>query len=373
MNKSNSAASMWECLEKQENVPHSKLKYLSGLLDDDITRFTTLWFKLPGAVRRKLITRLGEAAEEDFELDFSAVFSIALADADAATCAAAIEGLAEVEDVRLVPKFVRILQENPAILARAKAAQALAHFVLLGELGKIRPRSFDMARNALLAAYRDGNADLEVRRRALESLSYTALDGIPELIADAYAHSEEKMRISAVFAMGRSADKRWASPVQQELASLLPEMRYEAARACGELGLRQATSDLIEMVEDVDLEVQQAALWALGQIGGRQAQKVLNRYVESDNEPLRDAAREALGELEFFHGDLGSFFGPPAEFDGESDAVWAEERHGSAFDEDDRYEDEDEADFENDEADFEDDEADFEGDEEDLDEAMWFE
>lgn len=324
MNKNNSAASMWECLEKQALVPHSKLKHLSGLLDDDIARFTTLWFNLPVAVRRTLIATLSEAAEGDFGLDFLAVFSIALADADAKTCAAAIEGLSESEDVRLVPKFVRILQENTATLTRARAAQALAHFVLLGELGKIRPRSFDMARNALLTAHRNTAEDLEVRRRALESLSYTALDGIPELIAAAYAHSDEKMRISAVFAMGRSADKRWASSVRRELNSLLPEMRYEAARACGELGLRQATSTLIEMVEDVDAEVQQAALWALGQIGGRQAQKVLNRYVESESEALRDAASEALGELEFFHGDLGSFFGPPTEFDGESDVVWDE-------------------------------------------------
>ncbi len=390
MNKNDSAAGMWECLEKQESIPHSKLKYLSGLLDDDIARFTTLWFALPPAARRKLIARLSEAAEGDFELDFSAVFSIALADADPETCAAAIEGLSESEDVRLVPKFARILQENAAALARTRAAQALAHFVLLGELDKIRPRSFDMARNALLAAHHNANEDLEVRRRALESLSYTALDDVPDLIATAYAHPEEKMRISAVFAMGRSADKRWAAPVCQELNSLLPEMRYEAARACGELGLRQATATLVEMAEDVDVEVQQAALWALGQIGGRQAQKVLNRYVGAENEALREAAREALEELEFFQGELGSFFGPPAEFDGESDVVWREHDKGELDEADldetdpdetdldeadlDEADLDDEEDFADDEEDSEDDEEDFEDEEEDFedDEDLWF-
>ncbi len=376
MNKNNSAASMWECLEKQENVPHAKLRYLSGLLDDDIARFTTLWHSMPVAQRRTLVAQLSEAAESDFELDFSAIFSIALTDADSETCVAAMEGLSEAEDVRFVSKFTQILQGHAAIPARARAAQALAQYVLLGELGKIRPRSFDMARNALLAVYHNAAEDLEVRRRALEALSYTALDGIPDLIEAAYAHPEEKMRISAVFAMGRSADKRWAAPVCKELGSLLPEMRYEAARACGELGLRQATATLIEMVEDVDPEVQQAALWALGQIGGRQAQKVLNRYVESENEALRDAAREALEELEFFHGDIGSFFGPPAEFDGESDVVW-EEKEGEARDEEDvDEEDFDEEDFDEDYLGGLDEEEFDEDDDPDLDdldeEELWF-
>jgi HEAT repeat protein len=167
---------------------------------------------------------------------------------------------------------------------------------------------------------------LEVRRRALESIAYVSNENIPPIIQEAYAHTEELMRISAVFAMGRSADKRWAKVVVKELNNPSPEMRYEAARACGELRLHQAVRDLVELVEDVDAEVQQAALWSLGQIGGDLARKILRRYAHNDNEALRTSAHDALNVLEFFHGNLNTFFGPPEDFSGVTDLNWEEDR-----------------------------------------------
>lgn len=319
------ATQLWESLERQQMPAARDLKYLSVLLDGDIERLTALWPTLPISVRHELVYTLAGMTETDFEMDFSALFRIALRDAAPDIRAAAIEGLMGDEDVRLVAQFCKILTEDPAPAPRAQAAQALGPFVLLGELEKIRPRLFDKARHALLQAHRDPATPLEVRRRALESLAYTALDGVGELIAAAYAHDEVKMRISAVFAMGRSADKRWADIVRRELTNSWPEMRYEAARACGELELREAVPDLLELLEDVDAEVQQVTLWALGQIGGDLARSALARYSRFKDEALNQAAREALDELEFFHGDLGTFFGPPTEFEGVSDVGWDDE------------------------------------------------
>ena len=45
------------------------------------------------------------------------------------------------------------------------------------------------------------------------------------------------MRQSALFAMGRTADSRWAKVVLSELESHEPAMRFEAAQAAGEMGL----------------------------------------------------------------------------------------------------------------------------------------
>ncbi len=320
--KPKTAAQLWESLEDHRMPTPHDLKYLSGLLDADIHRLTTLWPALPSSVRHDLVNSLTDMTEADFEMDFSALFRIALRDADPEIRATAIEGLMGDEDVRLVAQFCKILTDDAAITPRVKAAQALGQFILLGELQKIRPRPFDMARHALHQAYHNPAEPLEVKRRALESLAYTALDGVGDMIAGAYAHSETKMQISAVFAMGRSADKRWADIVRRELTSSWPEMRYEAARSCGELELREAVPDLLELLEDVDTEVQQVTLWALGQIGGDLARSALARYSRSEDEALSQAAREALDELEFFHGDLGSFFGPPTEFVGESDVGW---------------------------------------------------
>ncbi|NLE99628.1 MAG: HEAT repeat domain-containing protein, partial [Anaerolineales bacterium] len=122
------------------------------------------------------------------------------------------------------------------------------------------------------------------------------------------AAPHEKTRVSAVFAMGRSASHRWDSQVRQELFSPNPEMRYEGARACGEIGIDEAVPELEELADDVDPEVQEAALWALGQIGGSRARQVLERYALSENEAAREAAEAALAEFEFLHGDLADLF-----------------------------------------------------------------
>jgi HEAT repeat protein len=185
---------------------------------------------------------------------------------------------------------------------------SLGRFILLGELEKIRPKPYSLAYDSLLRACWAAGEDEEVQRRALESLAYVSNEAVTTLISEAYGALEEKRRISAIFAMGRSADDRWAHDVRQELASPNPELRYESARACGELALSDAVPELEGLADDSDPEVQEAALWALGQIGGKRAQQILERYCSAENEATRAAAEDALAELEFFHGELPDLF-----------------------------------------------------------------
>jgi HEAT repeat protein len=78
-------------------------------------------------------------------------------------------------------------------------------------------------------------------------------------------------------------------------------MRYEAARACGELEAQNSVSQLIKLLEnDSDLEVQEMAIWALGRIGGPAAKTALEACLESENEALALAAEDALDELNMF-------------------------------------------------------------------------
>lgn len=297
-----------ELRESAEMPAQASLYHLSSLAAEEVARVREVWPYLPVELRRRLTTRLVELAEADFEMDFGAIFRLGLEDEDAEVRTAAIEGLWEDEDVRLVPLLVARLREDEAVTVRAAAAMSLGRFILLGELEKIRPKPHGLAYNALLAACQAADEDIEVRRRALESLAYIDNETVVELIREAYAAPEEKVRISAVFAMGRSADTRWASQVRQELFSPNPELRYEAARACGELQLTEATPELEELADDADPEVQEAALWALGQIGGDKAREILERYCLAEDEATRTAAEAALDELEFLHGDLSEFF-----------------------------------------------------------------
>jgi HEAT repeat protein len=297
-----------ELRESTDMPAQASLYHLSSLEAEHVVRVREVWPGLPVELRRRLMTRLVELAEADFEVDFGAMFRLGLEDQDAEVRVAAVEGLWEDEDVRLVPLLAGILRGDEAVSARAAAATSLGRFVLLGELEKIRREPQTMAYETLLAACRNPEEDMEVRRRALESLAYVCNEIVAELIHEAYAAPDDKGPVSAIFAMGRSADRRWARQVRQELLSPNPELRYEAARACGELQLSEAVSELEELADDADPEVQEAALWALGQIGGDRARQILERYCRASDEVTRTAAEAALDELEFLHGDLSDFF-----------------------------------------------------------------
>jgi HEAT repeat protein len=295
---------------RTQPVERARLYNFSNIERDEAEAVADVWPELPAETRRDVIATLVEIAERDFAVHFGAIFRIAMHDPDPIVRQMGIEGLWEEKDVRLIPLLAERLQEDPAIEVRAAAATALGRFMLMGELGKLRPRPNEQVYQALLEACRPDGEPVEVWRRALESIAYSGREEVPGLINTAYAHPDERMRLSAIFSMGRSADERWSPPVLAELYSVNPAMRYEAARACGELALKQSRAALIELVEDVDPEVQEAAIWALGQVGGEEARRVLEECLESGNEAVRDAARSALRELEFLHGDLGAFLFP---------------------------------------------------------------
>ncbi len=281
---------------------------LYGLSNLDRAQAEQAWAVCTGLsddARYQMIQELADIAADDFEVNFGELFRLALEDESADVRRMAVEGLWEDEDVRLVPQLAARLLEDPSAAVRSAAAESLGRFVLLGELGKIRDRPYSQAFQALLAAY-DVADSVEVQRRILESLSYASDEVVPGLIEAAYRHADERMRVSAVFAMGRNGDDRWGPDVMRELVSPNPEMRYEAARACGEIEFKDAVESLIELVEDVDVQVQRASLWALSQIGGDEARQALLACSHSNDTLIYDVAREALREFEFLHGDLSA-------------------------------------------------------------------
>jgi hypothetical protein len=99
--------------------------------------------------------------------------------------------------------------------------------------------------------------------------------------------------------MGRSADPVWTEIVIDELDSPSAAMRFEAARACGELQINRAVNRLIQLTHEPDREIGEMALWSLGQIGGRRAKEALESWLGGDDDLFSAAAEEALGELEF--------------------------------------------------------------------------
>ena len=310
MNQQDPFTVLLRALCANSDIPDPRsLSRLSHLDAKETARLRDAWDLMPVVARRRLVTRLLSMAEADVEVCFSSVFRLGLEDVDAVVRAASIEGLWEDRDLRLVPLLAECLLEDVSAEVQVAAAASLGRFLLLGELEEIPPRVHQIAYRALLTGHLRDDCDGEVRRRTLEALAYAGTETVAELIQEAYESPEDRTRISAVFAMGRSADQRWGLLVQQEILSSNPELRYEAARACGELQNTNAVPGLKELTDDVDSEVREAALWALGQIGGDEARASLERFCTTKgDEAVRAAAEDALAHLDFFHGDLSRFF-----------------------------------------------------------------
>lgn len=306
-------------IANDKEVHTGSLYILSNMNKEMLNSFKVIWPTITPQRRRDVMQELVEISEANFEVNFDPIFLLGLADEDAEVRAAAINGLWEDENPALIGPFIHLLRTDEAAVVRAAAATGLGRFVYLGEIEKIHQEQSTLAEDALLETIRLGGEDLDVRRRAIESIAYSSRSGVAQIIENAYYDENEKMQVSAIFAMGRSADSHWRSQVIAELENYNSEIRFEAARACGELEAGEAVGQLVQLIdEDPDLQVQEMAIWALGRIGGREAREALEICVESQNEALAQAAEEALDEINLFSDSLALF-----DFD-EDDDDWAD-------------------------------------------------
>ena len=175
--------------------------------------------------------------------------------------------------------------------------------MLLAEMEEIDEGKAASVRQALLVTSRNPLEDVEVRRRAIESLGYLSDDEIRAVIEDAYNAPSEKLQASALSAMGRSLDQYWSGTILMELSNPNPEVRLEAVRASGELELKRAVPALVDLLEDPHRPVLLGTIHALGQIGGPVARQALEMMAESEDEEVVQGAEDALAELEFASGE----------------------------------------------------------------------
>jgi HEAT repeat protein len=269
---------------------------LSDPSAEDLAAFKASWSDILVDRRQLLLSRLVETSEASFDVDFTAVALFTLDDDDQVVRQHAIDLLWENMEPTIMRQIIRMMQMDESPDVRAAAAQSLGRFVLAGELGEIREAVGREASNALLEVCLAGDEPPEVLRRALESVSYASHDEVDSLIEEASQHTDVRMRASAILAMGRSADRRWDSDVRDALFDDEPEIRFEAARAVGELGMTSAVPRLIEMLDEDDREIQEMVIWSLGEIGGDEAQRALLRLTSREDldEDLLEAIEDAI-------------------------------------------------------------------------------
>jgi HEAT repeat protein len=283
------------------------LKPLSGLGRAEHADFWRAWQAFSPTRREEIAHAMVELAEDNVDLDFNEVLFWCLDDDEASVRTHSIEGLWENDSPRLLRRLIPILRSDPAPMVRAAAAMALSRFAYQAELDELEADDAAAVQQALLDALRDPQTPLDVRRRSLESAGYFAdLDEVQRQIELAYRSDEQLLRESSLVAMGRTLLPRWLPMIEHELTSVSPALRYDAARAAGEMAenARTLLPKLAQMINDDDGEVVLMAIWALGQIGGEHARRLLQRVRKSQNEAYREAADEALEEI-----SLGVEFG----------------------------------------------------------------
>lgn len=275
---------------------------LSDLDDEDLSLFLETWPQLPLWRQKALLEDLQEMGNTDDLLSFESIGRSMVSDGDPHIRHLAVKLLWEFDHRNLVPVFIQLLESDPDADVRAAAVIGLGQFVYLGELDLLPEGMRRELEDRLLLAIREDQTSL-VQRRALESVSYSSRPEIPELIETAFASQDHEMMASALTAMGRSMDSRWENTVLSMLNNKLPIIRTEAARAAGELELKDAISTLVELVEDSEDEVRQAAIWSLSEIGGDRARHTLeNLFKEVEGVHEADSLETALDNLAFTDG-----------------------------------------------------------------------
>jgi len=294
--------------DSSQSLTHKLLRSLSGLDRSELNAVQSVWPTIAAERRRRITHALVEMAEDDAEMDFVDLFTNLLTDPDAEVRAAAVNGLWETTDERLVDPLIALMRADPSPLVRAAAADILGHFGLLGPEEQLYSERHRRLLAALLETFYNQNDPLntvEVRRNALESAAYFDDDAVAAAIRAAYASPDLALRAGALSAMGLTFDDAWQPIVLEEMDSPEPELRYEAAEAAGNLWLEAAVPKLIAMTKDPDQEVRLMAIWSLGEIGGKAAKETLTALQRSSNEAVRQAAEEALEEILFNENPLG--------------------------------------------------------------------
>ncbi|MCC6613500.1 MAG: HEAT repeat domain-containing protein [Anaerolineae bacterium] len=271
---------------------------LSDLKPAGVEQLRDAWESLDSAYRSRLMEQLVDISEMNFDLDYNALAYLSLDDENPDVRAAAIELLWADETLPTMNRLIQLALDDDSVPVRAAAAGSLGRYILLGEYEELPATQTDTAVDAALSIYNDHDEDIEVRRRALESLGNSSHIAVSDLIEEAYASMEQPLRVSALFAMGRTCDPKWEHTVMRELNSGDAELRYEAVRAAGEIGLDNAVPKLARMVYDNDREIKEVSIWALGEIGGNEATNALERLTTDpdflEDEDLQEALEDAL-------------------------------------------------------------------------------
>jgi len=226
--------------------------------------------------------------------------------------ALAIRGLWYYPEPALIDRLIEMAEQDPSPLVRARAVSGLGIYMYEGEMADygydfgpmteilreedLPQADFVRAKEFLQSVYADVTRSLDERRFALEALSFLSDPEVADLVEEAYNQPEREMKISAVFAMGRSGLMRWTDILGHELYNDDWEIQREAIRAVGEMGLDELGKDLSRLTYADEREIMLEALAALAQTGWEGAFDRIDELTLDTDQEIAQAAEEAMDE-----------------------------------------------------------------------------
>jgi HEAT repeat protein len=283
-----------------KRLSSTQLTSLSDLEPEDAAELAAAWGEIETNRRFNIVTELAELAQDNVELNFDAVYKVALGDEEAAVRAAALRGLFEYEGRDLIPVLADVLRHDPDAGVRRESAVALGRYALAAELEQLPQIDGAGVREVLFESAEDLEEDERVRARAIEALGAMSGEETENLIESVYQEDSLWLKVGAVDAMGRSCNPSWLPLVMREMENMAPEMRHAAAYAAGEIGEEESVQQLKRMaVDDPDRDVQLVAVRAIGEIGGDQAKVALKAILYEGDDSLQEAVEEAMSEIAF--------------------------------------------------------------------------
>jgi len=288
-------------LDNSHPFPPKYLHSFSDISTKNLNSIRKIWDKVDPKRRAALVEDLEPLLEADTLLCFDDFAQLALSDPEATVRSHAIRLLWESDDAHLIPIISYLLENDPSDEVRAAAASGLGKFIYMGELDEIPANLLKKIEDQLLNVMRNSK-NQEIQRKALESLGYSSRKEVAPFINKAFKEKDTRWLSSALFAMGRSADRQWENQVVEMIEHYDEEVRIEAIRAAGELELVSTREILIEKATDEteNWEIRMAAIWSLSQIGGEDAREPLEDLLEkAEDEEEADIIEEALDNLSF--------------------------------------------------------------------------
>jgi HEAT repeat protein len=282
-------------------IPQSHLKFYSDLDPKSIQLFLGVWTRVEPTRKLVLLDQLLTHLDSDTIVSYEEIGRALLDDPDGEVRARAIRLLVESDDPKLADKLIDIFLHDAELAPRLEAVQLLGEFILLGELDKVNQSLQRRMEDALIGLVRSEEESV-LRKRALESLSFSSRPEIAALIESAFERVDPAWIASALRAMGRSHDERWKENIVSMLLDEDPIIKFAAVEAAGQLIIEEAVPILLQILDDEEEseEVATAAIWALSQIGGDDARTYLVALIDqTEDEDLVEFLEDALENLNF--------------------------------------------------------------------------